>query len=85
VSLCISLKICSSVNPPRAYHILYPYGHALGEPFRFAQQRRIVMESLKLLETIEKPGTIVDSPFRWKRDDFEEMEEGIDFWTRFRN
>ena len=43
------------------------------------------MDSLKLLETIEKPGTIVDSPFRWKREDFEEMEEGIDFWTHFGN
>ena len=37
------------------------------------------MESLKLLETVKEPGTIVDSPFRWKRDRFEEMEEGLQF------
>ena len=40
------------------------------------------MESLKLLETVKEPGTIVDSPFRWKRDRFEEMEEGLPFIGR---
>ncbi len=35
------------------------------------------MESLKLLESVEEPGTIIDSPFRWKRDRFEEMSDGI--------
>lgn len=34
------------------------------------------MESLKLLESIKEPGTIIDSPFRWKRDRFEEMTDG---------
>ncbi len=42
------------------------------------------MESLKLLETVKEPGTIVDSPFRWKRDRFEEMEEGLPFIERRR-
>ena len=34
-------------------------------------------KSLKLLESIKEPGTIIDSPFRWKRDRFEEMADGI--------
>ena len=71
------MKICASVKPPRAYHLRYPYGHALGKPFRQAQQKRIVLESLKLLESVKEPGTIIDSPFRWKRDRFEEMADGI--------
>ena len=70
------MKICASVKSPRAYHLRYPYGHALGEPFRQAQQKRIVLESLKLLESVKEPGTIFDSPFRWKRDRFEVMAEG---------
>ena len=70
------MKICASVKPPRAYHLRYPYGHALGELFRRAQQKRIVLESLKLLELVKEPGTIIDSPFRWKRDRFEEMADG---------
>ena len=70
------MKICASVKPPRAYHLRYPYGHALGEQFCQAQQKRIVLESLKLLESVKEPGTIIDSPFRWKRDRFEEMTEG---------
>ena len=39
--------------------------------------KRIVLESLKLLESVKEPGTIIDSPFRWKRDRFEEMADGI--------
>ena len=35
------------------------------------------MESLKLLESVKEPGTIIDSLFRWKRDRFEEMADGI--------
>ena len=48
----------------------------MGEPFRKAQQKRIMLESLKLLESVKEPGTIIDSPFRWKRDRFEEMTYG---------
>ncbi|MFL2749012.1 MAG: hypothetical protein ACJ0DI_05930 [bacterium] len=33
-------------------------------------------ESLKLLESVKEPGTIIDSPFRWKRDRFEEIADG---------
>ncbi|MCH2299475.1 MAG: hypothetical protein MK437_02865 [SAR324 cluster bacterium] len=36
-----------------------------------------MLESLKLLESVKEPGTIIDSPFRWKRDRFEEMTHGI--------
>ena len=32
---------------------------------------------MKLLESIKEPGTIIDSPFRWKRDRFEEMADAI--------
>ena len=71
------MKICASVKPPRAYHLRYPYGHALGESFRQAQQKRIVLESLKLLESVKEPGTIIDSRFRWKRERFEEMADEI--------
>ncbi|MGB1694550.1 MAG: hypothetical protein ACPHKR_10935 [bacterium] len=36
-----------------------------------------MLESLKLLESVKEPGTIIDSPFHWKRDRFEEMADGI--------
>ena len=53
------------IKPPRAYHLRYPYGHALGNPFQKAQQRRIVLDCLGLLEKINKPGTLEDAPYRW--------------------
>ncbi len=58
------------VRVPRAYFLRYPFGHPFGEPFAPAQQRQILADALGLLESVRVPGTIVDSPYRWRRHTF---------------
>lgn len=48
----------------------YPFGHAMGEAFNRPQQKKIFLDCLKILKNAEEPGTIVDSPYRWKTDKF---------------
>jgi D-proline reductase (dithiol) PrdB len=70
VGISLARRISEQVRPPRTYFLRYPFGHPLGEPFNEPQQRAIVNDALALLETVQEPGTIVDSPYRWRRHDF---------------
>jgi D-proline reductase (dithiol) PrdB len=71
-TLGISLlrRISEQVRPPRTYHLRFPFGHALGEPCRRAQQRFIFRDCLSALVSISEPGGIIDSPLRWRRGSF---------------
>jgi hypothetical protein len=62
--------VTEKVRPPRALYVRYPFGHPLGEAFRVAQQRAILLDALRGLETIVEPGTILDPGYRWRRDRF---------------
>ena len=58
------------MRPPRALYLRYPFGHPLGEAFASAQQRTILLDALRALETVTSPGTIVEPGYRWKRHRF---------------
>lgn len=70
VGISIVREISEKVKPPRTYFLKYPFGHALGEPFNKKQQVTIFKECLTVLESAQKPGIIVDSPYRWRRHRF---------------
>lgn len=70
VDLSLLRKLTERVKPPRTYYLRYPFGHALGEAGNRDQQRQIVRDALSLLETVTVPGTIVESPYRWRRTRF---------------
>ena len=70
VGLSLLRKLTERVKPPRTYYLRYPFGHALGEAGNRDQQRQIVRDALSLLETVTVPGTIVESPYRWRRTRF---------------
>jgi D-proline reductase (dithiol) PrdB len=57
-------------KPPRTLFLKYPYGQPFGRPGDTDQQRVIVEDALALLATVTEPGTIVHSPYRWRREDF---------------
>lgn len=57
------------MNQPRAVFVDFPLGHTAGKPNDPALQDRIVEAALAAFETIETPGTILESPFRWSEDD----------------
>ena len=59
------------VRPPRTVFLRWPYGHPFGEPGNAAQQRAVIRAALRALVGIAEPGTIVDLPFRWRRESYE--------------
>jgi hypothetical protein len=61
------------VKPPRTVHLRWPFGHPLGEPFHVAQQRAVLREAFAALYRIEEPGEIVDLPFRWRREKYDDQ------------
>lgn len=58
------------VKPPRSLYVKHPYGQPFGQAGSVDQQRTIVEDALHLLESVREPGTIVHSPYRWRREDF---------------
>jgi len=58
------------IKPPRAFVVKYPYGQPFGLPEDIDQQRVIVEDALALLEQATVPGTIVEAPYSWRREDF---------------
>lgn len=49
---------------------MWPFGHPLGEPFNIKQHRAVLDEAFKALSGITEPGTIIDLPFRWRREKY---------------
>ena len=70
VGISLLRRISETVKPPRTYFIRYPFGHAMGEPFNRKQQMSIFKDCMGLLKSAQKPGIIVDSPYRWQRHQF---------------
>jgi hypothetical protein len=49
--------------------IRFSRGSMFGEPGNIERQRRIALDALEALRTIEIPGTIRELPYQWKRPD----------------
>lgn len=62
------------VQPPRTVFLRWPFGHPVGEPGKPDQQRAVVCEALRALYRITEPGTIVDLPFRWRRENYADYQ-----------
>lgn len=58
------------VKPPRTVFVRWPFGHPLGEPFNIPQQRAVLAEAFRALYSVTEPGTILDLPFRWRRENY---------------
>ena len=71
VGISILKEVTEKVRPPRSVFLRYPFGHPLGEAFNTKQQRAILLDTFKALETITEPGTIVEPGYRWRRHRFE--------------
>jgi D-proline reductase (dithiol) PrdB len=72
VGISIVREYTEKVKPPRTVFLRWPFGHPLGEPGNVPQQRAVVLEALRALYQIDQPGTIVDLPFRWRREKYDE-------------
>ncbi len=72
IGISIVREYTERVKPPRTVFLRWPFGHPLGEPFNPAQQRAVLAEAFIALYLIDKPGTIIDLPFKWKRHSYSE-------------
>jgi D-proline reductase (dithiol) PrdB len=57
--------IAASAGNPRQIFVNYPLGNPAGRPHDRENQRSVMCEGLKLLETADRPGIIVDLPYVW--------------------
>lgn len=74
VGLSLNREISEKVRGPRTLYLRYPYGAPLGEPADVNQQRAILKEMFEALNSVRESGTIIDLPFRWRRDEFGPVE-----------
>lgn len=70
IGISIVRKYSEQVKPPRTVFLRWPFGHPLGEPFNTHQQRVVLAEAFRALYEIREPGTIIDLPYRWKRETY---------------
>ena len=71
IGITLQKEATKHVKPSRALYLRYPFGHPLGEAFSVKQQRTILLEALKGLETITDPGTILEPGYVWRRHRFD--------------
>jgi len=51
-------------HPPRAFHpVGFKPGHNVGAPHQEGLQKKVIMDALKLLETLEEPGLLVEKEY----------------------
>jgi hypothetical protein len=68
IGVSIVRDYTEKVKPPRSVFLRWPFGHPFGEPFKKNQQRAVLKEAFKAVQSIDTPGTIIDLPFRWRRE-----------------
>ncbi|MFO7709131.1 MAG: hypothetical protein R6V84_13245 [Desulfobacterales bacterium] len=61
------LERMAKIKPPRALRVKFGRGSMFGEPGNVERQRRIVLDSLEALQTMDVPGTIRELPYPWRR------------------
>jgi D-proline reductase (dithiol) PrdB len=74
IGVSIVRQYTEKVKPPRTVFLRWPFGHPFGEPFNVAQQRVVLAEALHALLAIRTPGTIIDLPYKWRREKYEDKD-----------
>ncbi len=67
ISMTVQPHITATVGSPRAVFMRYPAGNQVGEAGKPQQQRAILTAALEAVSAIQKPGTILEYPYRWRR------------------
>ena len=74
VNLSLNREVSMRVGAPRSLYLRFPYGAALGEPGNVDQQRTILKDMFDAFTSIEEPGTMIDLPYRWRRDKYDPVD-----------
>ena len=70
------------IRPPRVVHVRFPFGRPLGEPGNADQQRVIIEDALEALVNATTPGTVVELPYNWRREDYAAIRRGREKMTK---
>jgi hypothetical protein len=57
----------AKIKPPRALRVRFGRGSMFGEPGNVERQRRIVLDALEALKSMDVPGSVRELPYLWKR------------------
>jgi hypothetical protein len=57
-----------AIGIPRSAAIAYPYGRPVGQVGDREGQRKVLLETLEVLEKAKKPGEIWHLPFTWPEE-----------------
>ena len=80
-TLCLTAaySITKAVNPPRSAFVDVPLGYTAGRPHEPEFQRELLRGAFAAAESIQVPGTIVDTGMNWSDDDSwkEEATSGL--------
>jgi len=57
--------LSAQVLAPRTVFVNFPMGNPFGRPFDVVQQRRILVDALHVLESVEVGGELIDLPYDW--------------------
>jgi D-proline reductase (dithiol) PrdB len=67
ISLSVRPEVSVYMRLPRAIYVRFPTGNPFGEAFHPAQHDLVLEAALLALERIDRPGTVLELPFRWRR------------------
>ena len=56
------------IGMPRVAAIEYPFGRPIGQVNDREGQRSVLMQTLSVLESVNKPGQVYHLPFTWPED-----------------
>jgi D-proline reductase (dithiol) PrdB len=70
ILLAVSPEAVEKTAPPRTLLLRFPLGHVLGEPGNRIQHLTVLQDALAVLASACQPGTVVASPYRWRREDY---------------
>jgi len=57
----------AKIKPPRSLRVKFGRGSMFGEPGNVERQRRIVLDALEALTSMDIPGSVRELPYQWKR------------------
>lgn len=72
VGLALVKEVAVAARAPRFLYLHWPFGHALGEPGNAAQQRTVLHDMFSMAVTAQRPGSVIDLPYRWRREVYRE-------------
>jgi hypothetical protein len=66
--------ITDKIGVPRTVAVEFPFGMIWGRPGDRTMERDIMLQMLDAVETVEKPGTIIELPYTWPEEDFRKRD-----------